>query len=68
MVRCGGGASPRVNDGVRNDWVFNNVEGDVEDAVVSIQLISWQWYLNRVATGSCLLHEWVWNPGDYMLQ
>ncbi|CAJ2634810.1 unnamed protein product [Trifolium pratense] len=52
----------------RNDKTFNNVAGVVEDAVDLIQRLSWQWFLNNAATGSCLLYEWVWNPGDCMLR
>jgi hypothetical protein len=49
---------------VRNDCVFNNVTGTVEDTVDKIQRLSWQWYLNKTAKGSSLLYEWVWDPGD----
>jgi hypothetical protein len=51
---------------VRNDRVFNNVNGDVDGAVGCIQRLSWQWFLNRVAANSCLLYEWIWDPGDCM--
>jgi hypothetical protein len=51
----------------RNDKIFNNVNGDVEVAVEYIQRISWQWFLNKVAANSCLLYEWIWDPGECML-
>jgi hypothetical protein len=47
---------------IRNDRVFNNVNGDVDTAVDCIQRLSWQWFLNIVAANSCLLYEWVWDP------
>ncbi|MCH81167.1 LINE-1 reverse transcriptase like, partial [Trifolium medium] len=53
---------------VRNDRVFNNVNGAVEETVDKIQRMSWQWYLNKTTKGSSLLYEWVWNPGDCMLR
>ncbi|GAU23763.1 hypothetical protein TSUD_128680 [Trifolium subterraneum] len=52
----------------RNDQVFNNINGKEEEAVDSIQRLSWQWYLQKTARGSSLLYEWVWNPGDCMLR
>jgi hypothetical protein len=52
----------------RNDKIFNNVDGDVEVALECIQRISWQWFLNKVALNSCLLYEWIWDPGDCMLR
>jgi hypothetical protein len=52
----------------RNDKVFNNGTGTVEEAVDQIQRLSWQWYLNRTAKASCLLYEWVWEPGECMLR
>ncbi|MCH80347.1 ribonuclease H protein [Trifolium medium] len=52
----------------RNEKIFNNVVGVVEDAVDLIQRLSWQWYLSKNAKVPCLLYEWVWNPGDCMLR
>ncbi|PNX79260.1 hypothetical protein L195_g035244 [Trifolium pratense] len=37
---------------VRNDRVFNNVNGVVEETVDKIQRISWQWYLNKTGIQS----------------
>ncbi|GAU46741.1 hypothetical protein TSUD_286010 [Trifolium subterraneum] len=51
---------------VRNDRVFNNVDGSVEDVIERIQRISWQWYLHKTTMGSSLLYEWIWDPGDCM--
>ncbi|WJX73477.1 hypothetical protein P8452_57252 [Trifolium repens] len=48
----------------RNDWIFNNVPGSVEDAVDQIQRTSWHWYLSKTARDSCLLYEWIWDPGE----
>ncbi|GAU29820.1 hypothetical protein TSUD_223660 [Trifolium subterraneum] len=52
----------------RNDKVFNNVAGVVEDALNHIQRISWQWFLSNTAKGPCLLYEWSWDPGKCMLR
>jgi hypothetical protein len=51
---------------VRNDRVFNNFDGNVEETVDKIQRTSWQWYLQKSAKGSSLLYKWIWNPGDCM--
>jgi hypothetical protein len=51
---------------IRNDRIFNNGNGTVAEAMDTIQRISWQWFLNNTAKGSCLLYEWVWDPGDCM--
>jgi hypothetical protein len=52
---------------VRNDRVFNNVAVDVGVVVDLTQRLSWKWFLNSTARGSCLLYEWIWNPGDSMM-
>jgi hypothetical protein len=52
----------------RNDKIFNNVRGEVDAVVDCIQHLSWQWFLNKVAEHSCLLYEWIWNPGECMLR
>jgi hypothetical protein len=52
----------------RNDRIFNNVVVSVDDMVDSIQRMSWHWFLNKVAANSCLLYEWVWDPGDCMMR
>jgi hypothetical protein len=53
---------------VRNDFVFNNVVVDIEDVLELIQRLSWRWFLIKKTWGSCLLYEWIWNPGDCMLR
>jgi hypothetical protein len=52
----------------RNDRIFNNKVASVEEVVDFIQSISWRWFMNYSAKTSCLLYEWVWNPGDCMLR
>jgi hypothetical protein len=52
----------------RNDCIFNNVVGSVDDVVGQIQRLSWQWYLNKLAKNSCLLYEWIWSPEDCMIR
>jgi hypothetical protein len=49
---------------VRNDRIFNNGEVNVEDMVDQIKVLSWQWFISRVAKGPCLLYEWSWSPFD----
>jgi hypothetical protein len=48
----------------RNDCVFNV---DVVNSMViidTIKLLSWQWFIGRLATTPCLLYEWQWSPID----
>ncbi|GAU32684.1 hypothetical protein TSUD_145580 [Trifolium subterraneum] len=52
----------------RNDRIFNQIGVSVDEAVNSIQRISWQWFVYRMAKSPCLLYEWAWNPGDCMLR
>jgi hypothetical protein len=53
---------------LRNDRVFNQTVVDARMGLELIQRLSWRWFLNNSATGSSLLYEWVWNPGDCMLR
>ncbi|MCI50500.1 hypothetical protein A2U01_0071744, partial [Trifolium medium] len=48
----------------RNDSVFNNVIVTVEEIVEQIKVVSWQWFIGRMAKGPCLLYEWKWSPID----
>ncbi|KAK2426239.1 hypothetical protein P8452_40952 [Trifolium repens] len=52
----------------RNDQIFNNKVGNVEEALDSIQRLSWHWFLNKVASNPCLFYEWIWNPCDCMIR
>ncbi|GAU51608.1 hypothetical protein TSUD_414400 [Trifolium subterraneum] len=52
----------------RNDKIFNEVAGVVDDAVDMIQRLSWQWFVSDSGRGPCLLYEWIWDPGDCMLR
>ncbi|KAK2397838.1 hypothetical protein QL285_059374 [Trifolium repens] len=52
----------------RNDRVFNNIIVDASTVVDLVQRLSWQWFLNNIANGPCLLYEWTWNPGECMLR
>ncbi|KAK2354046.1 hypothetical protein QL285_091613 [Trifolium repens] len=45
-----------------NDCVFNNKVPNVEEMVDRIKLLSWKWFLSRLAKGPCLLYEWNWSP------
>jgi hypothetical protein len=40
----------------RNDRIFNNLVVNVDDTV---ERLSWQWFLNKVAANSFLLYEWI---------
>ncbi|KAK2395404.1 hypothetical protein QL285_057145 [Trifolium repens] len=48
----------------RNDRIFNDREMNIEELVDQIKLWSWRWFINRMATGPCLLYEWNWSPFD----
>ncbi|PNX57638.1 hypothetical protein L195_g058794, partial [Trifolium pratense] len=48
----------------RNDYVFNNVAVIVEEVVENIKVVSWQWFVGRMAKGPCMLYEWKWSPID----
>jgi hypothetical protein len=52
----------------RNDRIFNNVAQTVADVMDLIQRFSWQWFLSRTTKDSCLLYEWIWNPGECMMR
>ncbi|WJX96923.1 hypothetical protein P8452_78057 [Trifolium repens] len=51
---------------VRNDLVFNNKVINIEEIVDRIKLVSWQWFIGRLAKSPCLLYEWEWSPIDCM--
>ncbi|MCH82386.1 LINE-1 reverse transcriptase like, partial [Trifolium medium] len=38
----------------RNDYVFNNVAVIVEEVVEQIKVVSWQWFIGRMAKGPCM--------------
>jgi hypothetical protein len=48
----------------RNACIFNNKTATVEEMMEQVQLLSWRWFLNRVAKGPCMLYEWKWSPLD----
>ncbi|KAK2413278.1 hypothetical protein QL285_036006 [Trifolium repens] len=51
---------------IRNDCIFNNgvVYGD--EIADQIKMLSWKWYIYRVAKGPFMLYEWKWSPLDCM--
>jgi hypothetical protein len=51
----------------RNDRVFNNIIVGESVVVDYIQRTSWKWHLSKNAKGTCLLYEWVWEPGLCMM-
>jgi hypothetical protein len=51
---------------VRNDCIFNNGVPNIEDMVDKIKMLSWKWFVGRVAKGPILLYEWTWSPLDCM--
>jgi hypothetical protein len=51
---------------VRNDFVFNNKVINFEEVVDRIKLVSWHWFIGRLAKSPCLLYEWEWSPIDCM--
>ncbi|XP_045792042.1 uncharacterized protein LOC123886801 [Trifolium pratense] len=50
----------------RNDCVFNNTATAVEEVLEQVKVLSWQWFIGRMAMGPCILYEWKWNPMDCM--
>ncbi|WJX12391.1 hypothetical protein P8452_02899 [Trifolium repens] len=50
----------------RNENVFNNTIINLDVVVEQIKVLSWQWFIGRVAKGPCLLYEWIWSPMDCM--
>jgi hypothetical protein len=53
---------------IRNDLIFNNKQVFEAEVIDYIQRLSWQWYMSKIAKGSCLLYEWIWNPGECMIR
>jgi hypothetical protein len=51
---------------VRNDYVFKNKVTNIEEMVDRVKLVSWQWFIGRLAKSPCLLYEWEWSPIDCM--
>ncbi|GAU45443.1 hypothetical protein TSUD_107350 [Trifolium subterraneum] len=50
----------------RNDGIFNAKVWRYDEVVEQIKLLSWKWFIGRMATGPCLLYEWNWSPLDCM--
>ncbi|XP_045791386.1 uncharacterized protein LOC123886091 [Trifolium pratense] len=50
----------------RNDCVFNNGVLNVGEVVEQVKVLSWKWFVGRVAKGPCLLYEWRWSPLECM--
>jgi hypothetical protein len=50
----------------RNNCIFNNGTVFLDDLVEQIKLMSWKWFIGKVAKGPCLLYEWKWSPLDCM--
>jgi hypothetical protein len=48
----------------QNECVFNNKEINIEEMVDHVKLLSWKWFISRMAKGPCLLYEWNWSPFD----
>jgi hypothetical protein len=51
---------------IRNDIIFNNGVLFLDDVVEQVKLVSWKWYVGRVAKGPFLLYEWKWSALDCM--
>jgi hypothetical protein len=52
---------------VRNGVIFNNDTVFVEEVADRIKMLSWKWYIGRVAKGPFLLYEWEWSPLECMV-
>jgi hypothetical protein len=46
---------------VRNNYIFNNVAVTAHEIVDQIKMLSWKWFIGRIAKGPCLLYEWNWS-------
>jgi hypothetical protein len=51
---------------VRNDLIFNNVTVSTDEVIDRIKLLSWKWFVGRIAKGPFLLYEWHWDPLECM--
>jgi len=52
----------------RNDQIFNNKTGEVDELVEEIKVLSWRWHLDRSNSPACMFYEWHWNPNDCLLR
>jgi hypothetical protein len=48
----------------RNDVIFNNGVVYRDEVTDQIKMLSWKWYIGRVAKGPFLLYERRWRPMD----
>jgi len=48
----------------KNDKIFNNNTGEVDDLVEAVKVLSWRWWLSRLNSPTCLFYEWHWNPKE----
>jgi len=46
----------------RNNRIFSNEVGCIEDSVEEVKVLSWRWAMHRLHMYPCLLYEWFWNP------
>jgi hypothetical protein len=58
----------RVIWSVRNDCIFNNGVVIIEEVVDQMKMLSWKWFIGRVAKGLFLLYERKGSPLDCMLR
>jgi hypothetical protein len=47
---------------VRNNHIFNHDAAIVDDLVEEIKILSWRWFIGKIAKGPFLLYEWKWDP------
>jgi len=48
----------------RNDLIFKGISKHEDEVVDDIKVLSWQWFLNRTESPSCLYYEWCWDPAE----
>lgn len=53
---------------VRNDRIFNNKIGEVDELVEAIKVLSWRWWLSRMNSLVCMFYEWLWDPKECLLR
>lgn len=61
-MRCCG-----VFGGDRNDRIFNNSIGEVEEVVEDVKVLLWRWCLSWLQGPACLFYECHWNPKACLL-
>lgn len=52
----------------RNNRIFNNKIGEVDDLAEDITVLAWRWWLDRSNSLACMFYEWIWNPKECLMR